>query len=430
MAANCLQTFYGMVDMVVVGQFVGTTGLSAVSCGADLTTMFMNIGAGICTGGQVYISQLMGAKDKERVNRAVGTMFSTVAILSLILMVVGLLFHETLLTWLKTPAEAMDQAVDYLFICSLGMFFIYGYNAVSAVLRGMGDSKHPLLFVFIASMVNLVLDLLFVGVFRLGAAGAALATVMGQGVSLIFSLVFLYRRREEFGFDFKRSSFAIRGEQLKIFLKLGLPIMIQTNAVTISMLYISSMVNSFGLIASSVYGVGHKLYGVAVIVSSAISAAGGTMVGQNMGAGRPDRVAKVVWSAWCVGLVCSVFIVIGCLGFPRQIFSIFNKDPAVLDMSVGYMKYTMLILLAFMFMSPTNSLINGVGFSLLSMAIALLDGVIVRIPLCIFLCYHTSMGVYGIFLGNSLAGWVSVILGAAYFFSGAWKKRRLLKKVA
>lgn len=428
MVCNCLQSLYSMVDMMVVGRYVGTACLSAVSIGSQLTMMFMTIGVGLCTGGQVYISQLTGAGDHKALNSVIGTMFTTVSLLSLVLTAVGLLFHMPMLAAMNTPADSISGAADYLIVCSLGMFFIYGYNAVCAVLRGMGDSTHPLVFVFIATVVNIVLDLLFVAVLPWGALGAALATVIGQGAAFLFSVVFLYRRRDSFVFDFKPSSFAICRERLSVFLKLGLPITLQTNAVTFSMLFISSRVNAFGMVATAVYGVGQKLYSVVSIVSSSIQASEASMVGQNMGAGRLDRVKQTLYWAWGGNMIAFVFVAAACLLLPVQIFSLFDKSPEVLEMAPDYMFVNIFLFLAFLLMAPTLGLINGIGFTMLNFVIGLLDGVVVRIPLCLFLC--DRMGLFGIFWGNVWASYVTVILGGVYFFSGLWKKRRSLADTA
>ena len=231
----------------------------------------------------------------NRQGRVIGTMFTTIGLLALLLTVVGLLFHTPMLTAMNTPAESMTEAVHYLVVCSGGMIFIYGYNAVCAVLRGMGDSTHPLLFVAIATAVNVVLDLLFVAVFHWDAMGAALATVIGQAAAFLFAIFFLYRRRASFVFDFKPSSFAIQSRELKVFLKLGLPITLQSNAVTFSMLFISSRANSFGLVPPPSTAWGRSFTAWSASSSSSVQASAASVVGQNMGAGRLDRVKQSVY---------------------------------------------------------------------------------------------------------------------------------------
>lgn len=212
MLSNALQVLYALVDMVVVGRFIGSFGLSAVSVASQVFTFMTMLALGFCTGGQVYISQLIGSANRQALNRTIGTLFSTVGILGAGMTLLGLFLRRPVLGLLATPPEAFDMAMDYMLVCSCGILFTYGYNLVSAILRGMGDSRHPFIFILIASLVNLMLDLLFVGVFYWGVAGAALATILGQGASFGFAIFYLKRHREHFGFDFRAESFRIDGQ--------------------------------------------------------------------------------------------------------------------------------------------------------------------------------------------------------------------------
>jgi putative MATE family efflux protein len=203
MLSNALQTVYSLVDMVVVGQFEGSAGLSAVSIGGQITWLLSCLAIGYASGGQIFISQLVGAGDHAGVRRTIGTLFSAVTIFSLIFTVLGIGLHTPLLSVLNTPDEAFSQAADYVVICSAGMFFVYGYNTVSAILRGMGDSTRPFVFIAISAILNVILDLILVGPAGMGAAGAALATTVSQAASYIISIIYLYIHRDSFGFDFK-----------------------------------------------------------------------------------------------------------------------------------------------------------------------------------------------------------------------------------
>ena len=207
MASNALQVLYSTIDMIIVGEYVGTFGLSAVS----QSSMIVNFATMVCLGfsnaGQVLISQAMGAGKKKELNDIIGTLCCVIMLIGVVLAIIILIMRNPILDWLNMPVESRDMAMDYLVICAAGLAFTAGYNMVSAVLRGMGDSKRPFLFIGIATVVNLVLDILFTGIFGWGVAGAAYATIIGQGVSFIFSLFYLYRSREVFGFDFKKESF-------------------------------------------------------------------------------------------------------------------------------------------------------------------------------------------------------------------------------
>ena len=196
MLANLLQAVYSMVDMIVVGQFGGPAGLSAVGIGGQLQTLFLAVGMGFGNGGQVVISQQVGAKS-EKISKTIGTLLTTELILALLVGIIGVTLHSPILSLMNTPAAAWDEAVRYLVICSCGMIFIYGYNALCAILRGMGESKLPMVFIAIASLVNVALDLLFVGEFHWGAGGAAAATVIAQGIAFLSAAVYLVRTKEE-----------------------------------------------------------------------------------------------------------------------------------------------------------------------------------------------------------------------------------------
>lgn len=424
--SNALQTIYNLVDMVVVGQFVGSAGLSAVSIGGQLVWLLCCLGIGYASGGQIYISQQVGAGDREGVRRTIGTVFTTTVILGILFSIVGMAFHKQLLGLLNTPEEAMADARRYMVICSAGLVFVYGYNVVSAVLRGMGDSKRPLLFIGIASIVNLLMDLVFVAGLGLGAAGAALATIIGQGLSFVISVIYLYHRRESFGFDFKPRSFLITPQTFKSLSKLGLPLAVQTSAINISMLFVNAFVNDYGLVYSAVYAIGSKLHSIMLIITNALNASGSTMMAQNLGAGKVDRVKKVYHS---VELICMLFWVLVCavcLLLPEQIFRLFTTDAEVLAMAPRYMVVTAVMFLGFAMMTAGLALVNGIGNGSLSLIIALLDGVVARIALSLFLGLVCDMGAWGFFWGNSLAGFVSVIMGSVYFYSGLWKKRKLM----
>ncbi|MDR1061738.1 MAG: polysaccharide biosynthesis C-terminal domain-containing protein, partial [Clostridiales bacterium] len=221
--SGLLQTTYNMADMAVVGHFGGSAGLSAVTNGGEILSFLTFVAIGFSNAGQVILSQLVGANRKESVGRLVGTLFTSMLGAALALTAACVALSDAMLGLINTPPEAWDGTADYVVICCLGLVFIYGYNLAGAILRGLGDSRHPFVFVAIASLVNVALDLLFVAVFGWGVAGAALATVIGQAVSFACALVFLYRRRAWLGFDFKPSSFRLDRELFPALVRLGVP---------------------------------------------------------------------------------------------------------------------------------------------------------------------------------------------------------------
>ena len=418
---NLLQTVYNLVDMVVIGQFVGSTGLSAVTIGGDILHLITFLVMGFASAGQVILSQYIGAGRRDKLNAAVGTMFTVILAGAVVLSVLSFLLMDWALGLMNTPAEAYDAARAYCATCIVGLVFIYGYNLVSAILRGMGDSKHPLLFIAVATVVNLVLDLLFVAVFELGAFGAALATVIGQGVSFLWSVAYLYRRREGFGFDFKLRSFKPSAEVLPTLVKLGLPMALQFGAITFSMLFVNSFLNDYGVVVSAVSGVGSKLGSITSVVTNALAVGGSSIVGQNLGAGRYDRVPKVIGSILLLNLGFAALLTVLTVSFPRAVFGLFNSEAAVLDMAMSYVPVAVIIYFGFALRSPFNSLINGSGNAKLNLTLGLLDGIVARIGLALLLGITAGLGVHGFWYGNALAGYVPFFIGFIYFLSRKWK---------
>ena len=425
MLSNLLQVVYNLVDMIVVGQFVGSAGLSAVSNGGEMLHLFMLLCMGFATGGQIIISQYIGQGSLEGVKKTIGTMFTFITAMAVFAMLLGFTFGNSLLTLINIPEEAMGQAIDYTRVCYSGMIFVFGYNLVSAILRGMGDSKRPFWFIAIAAVTNLILDLVFVAGLGMEALGAALATVIGQGVSFVSSLIYLYIKRESFGFDFKLKSFAIHRPTLIAMLKLGIPMALQQAAITVSMLFVASYINAYGLVVSAVNGVGNKLGTMAGIVTGAFSMAGSSMIGQNFGARKFDRVTKIVYTTLAIGLVYSVLLSVALLLWPEQVFSIFDTDPEVLAMSHVYAIMGALNFLGSAFRMPFMSMVNGIGFAGLSFVVGILDGVVARVGLAMLLGIVLDMGIQGFWLGSVAAGFMPFIVCGIYFWSGAWKKRRL-----
>lgn len=423
MLSNVLQAVYSMVDMMVVGRFVGSAGLSAVGIGGQLQNLFLAVGMGFSVGGQIVISQQVGSKSKN-ISKTIGTLLTTELILAVLVGIFGILFHGPLLDLMNTPAEAMKDATGYLVICSLGMIFIYGYNALCSILRGMGESKLPMIFIAIASLVNVVLDLLFVAVFHWSAAGAAAATVIAQAVAFTFALVYLIRHKEAVGFDFKLRSFRPDKTQLMALCKLGIPQVLQQFLITGSITFINARINSYGLVASAVDSVGGKLNTVANIVAGSFSAATATMIAQSFGARKMDRVQKAHWACmaicmawWLILSLCYVFL-------PKQIFGLFTSDPEVLEMAPSYLRYAVIWLLALCSMCPPYSVVEGLGYASFNLVVGLIDGVVARIGLSILL--GAFMGLPGYWLGSGLAGFVTTIVMGIYFLSGRWKTRELV----
>ena len=420
--ANALQAVYNIVDMVVVGQVIGGAGMSAVSIGGDVLHLLTFLAMGFSSAGQVIIAQLIGAKRGEELKRTIGTLFTFLFFVSIAISVLCFAIRTPILQWLNTPAESYKYTMDYMVTCIAGLVFIYGYNVVSAILRGMGDSRRPFLFIAIAAVLNTVLDILFVGFFGMEVFGAALATVIGQAVSFIISLVYLYRHRESFGFDFKRSSFAIDRSALARLLALGIPMAIQSAAINISKIVLMSWINAEGVVYSALSGIYNKTGMMLGIVSNSFTTAGSSMVGQNLGAGKNDRIPRILAVVGGIGLAVSTAFSVFLLLDPAAVFEMFTKDTAVLAESSIIILPIVLNAYGCATRSPAFALINGSGNSRLNLLVAVLDGMLSRIGLAALLGFGLGMRCRGFWYGDALAGFMPIVIGMSFFLSGKWRK--------
>ncbi len=422
MLSNLLQTAYNLVDMAVVGRYVGPAGLSAVGVGADVIHLFTFVCMGFCNAGQVLISQYVGLKDRESLSKMVGVMFTFILGLSLVISAFGLAFARQLTALLNVPPEAAEYCRQYTVCCAAGLVLLVGYVMVAAILRGMGQSKMPMVFIVIASVLNVILDILFVSG-GMGPFGAALATVIAQGVSFLLCVGYLRRRRGDLGFEFHLKYLRPDRANLAKLLKLGVPMSIQSCAINLSMLFVSSRLNVYGVTVSAVTGVGNKLSTVASIICQALSQSGATMVGQNFAARKFDRVTKTLMTALAVGLGYSAALSAAMLLAPEAVFRLFDDDPAVLAMSHSYALIAALNFFGYALRGPSTALCNGMGFPVMNFVLGILDGVAARIGLCVLLAETFRMGVMGYWLGGALAGFTFFLVMFPYFLSGKWKKR-------
>lgn len=422
--SNLLQVVYNMVDMMVVGNVLGKAGISAVSVGGDVSHLLTFVAMGFSNAGQVLIARYIGAKERHKIGKFVGTMSGFLTVCAIALSIIGLVFQNRLLTLMNTPAEAYEGAVSYSAICMVGLVFIYGYNIVSAILRGMGDSKHPFIFISIAAVLNLILDIIFVVGFGMGAGGAALATVISQAVSFVSCVVFLARNANRFELNMHIKDFAYWDkEMLGSLLKLGAPMAIKTASIQVSKLFVNSWINSYGVAVSAFAGIANKVSSIANLISTAMNTAGSTMVGQNIAAGEFDRVKKILKQLAIITLtVAAVLSALICL-FPEEIFSIFTDDgdADVLAIAGGYVPIAVLLFFGAAMRAIMNALINGSGNYRINFVTAILDGIVMRIGLALLFGLTLGMKHYGFWLGDALAGFTPFFIGLVFYFTGLWK---------
>ncbi len=427
MLSNALLVLYSTIDMMVVGNYVGTEGLSAVSQSSQIVNFAVMVCLGFSNAGQVLVAQALGAGKRGRLSSVIGTLFSLLVMFSIVLSLLLIGFKETifdLMNIMDPTTRAM--AGDYLVICGGGLIFTAGYNMVSSVLRGMGDSKRPLLFIVVASVINLVLDLLFTGLLGFGVAGAAWATIIGQAASFLFSIYYLYKKKEEFGFDFKTESFKIEKTHAKLIVSLGTPMAIQSGFINISMLFVNSLINMVSVEASATFGVGIRIDDIINKISQGIQYAAVPIISQNIAANDKERAVKTVHWAWIYSFAMTIFFMLLYLFFGRQLFMAFSDDVAVHEMSGTFISAILWMFPAFALMRGSGAFIQGIGNARLAMVLAILDGVVLRIGLSWLFGIVMGFGFYGFVLGYALAPYGYAIPSTIYFLSGIWKRRKIL----
>ena len=422
--SSLLQIVYNMVDMIIVGQKLGKVGLSAVSVGGDVTSFLTFIAMGFSSAGQVIISQYLGSGQKEKISRFIGTMLNFLMGIALLISIVCMFLRRQMLTVMNTPPEAFSEAMNYSTICIAGLVFIYGYNIVSAVLRGMGDSVRPFIFIGIAAVGNVILDVLFVLVMGMGSRGAALATVLSQAFSFMSCAAYIFRNKAKYDLSLTRAELtAIDTAMLSGLVKLGLPMAIKFASVMTSKLFVNAFVNSYGVAVSAFSGIAHKIGSITNLLSNAFNTAGSSMVGQNIGAERYERVGAIMRSIFAITVSIDTVLSALMILFPAQIIGLFTSEPDVISIGIRYVPIAVLTFYSSAARSGMNALINGSGNYRVNFATAILDGIIMRIGLALLFGLALGMKHYGFWLGDALAGFTPFFIGIVFYFSGRWKQK-------
>lgn len=421
--SNLLQVVYNMIDMMIVGNVLSKSGLSAVSVGGDVSNFLTFVAMGFSNAGQVLIARYIGARERHKLGKFVGTMSSFLISCAVFLSVVGLLFQKEILQVMNTPPEALEGALHYSGVCMAGLVFIYGYNIVSAILRGMGDSKHPFIFISMAAVINLILDIVFVMGFGMGPGGAALATVISQAISFLTCAVFLTKNRQKFELNIGMREFLHWDkEMLSSLIKLGAPMAIKSASVQVTKLFVNSWINSYGVAVSAFAGIANKVASIANLISTAMNTAGSTMVGQNLAAKEYERVKKILKQLAILTLSVSTLMSVAVCLFPNEIFGIFTSESDVLVIAGGYVPIAVLVFYGSALRAVMNALINGSGNYKINFATAILDAIVLRIGLALLFGLALGMEHYGFWLGDALAGFTPFWIGLIFYFSGGWKK--------
>jgi putative MATE family efflux protein len=424
---NVLQALYNTVDSIWVGRYLGKVGLASVSVSFPIIFAVVAFAMGIGMATTTLVAQYSGANDTPMVRKSIANSLLLTFVVGGVSSVLGVIFRRQLLALINTPAEIMDWASDYLGIVFAGVFATFVYNLISAVLRGLGDSRTPLKFLAYATVLNIILDpiLIFgIGPFPyMGVSGAALATIIAQafsgvlGIRHMVKLGYLTRDPGDWRVDFRlvRLTFGI-----------GLPAGVQQIVVSLGMLTMTSLVNTFGSTVTAVFGVGGRLDQFAFMPAMTMGLAVSALVGQNLGAGKFERVKEVVrWSIlMTVGITGVVSLV--ALLFPRPLLSTFTSDPEVLKEGIGYLRVLAFAYIPYALMFMLSGILRGAGDTFPSMFISIATLWCVRIPLAV--SFAKTMGSRGIWLGIAISPAIGAALNYLYFLSGRWRSRAVTRR--
>ncbi len=414
---NLLQQLYNTADSIVVGNFVGSNALAAVGSGTVLINLIIAFSQGTAVGAGVVIAQYIGAKHKEKLSEAVHTSVAIALIIGAALSLFGVLFSKTLLIWMKTPKEVLSESVVYLRIYFAGLIFNVIYNMAAGIMNAAGNSKRSLRYLAYASVTNIILDLLFVGLLKMGIMGAALATDISQLLSGVLSMLFLMRVNEDYKVTLKKIK--LHKESAKKIIRVGLPTGLQNTVISISNVLVQSGINGFGATAMAGFGAYLKVDGFNILPVLSFSMAATTFVGQNYGARKVDRVKKGMWIT--LGMVTLYTIVTGALllTFSHQIIRLFSADTAVIAYGADAMKYFCPFYFVLGILNCLAGTVRGTGKTMPPMIIML-------ISMCIFRIFWIQLALprIGTIEGIYMLYPVSWAIGAAmmvlYTILGKW----------
>ncbi|MGM9662673.1 MAG: MATE family efflux transporter [Oscillospiraceae bacterium] len=418
LAGSLLQQLYNLVDSWVVGNYVGDSALAAVGVAYPVLFLFVSLFMGIGTGSTVVISQFFGAGKMDRVRDAVDTAYATFLITVIPLTVLALLLVEPLLLLLRIDESAFHDAKIYMTIVCAGLIGNVGYNTNAGILQGLGNSRTPLLFLAVATVLNIILDLVTVIVLHMGVAGVACATIFAQAVSWLFGIFYINRKYPEI--RIRPRHWHIDRALLQEIVRIGLPAGIQSATISLGMMAVMGRVNTYGEAYTAAYNVGHKMDNLAFLPVQALASAGTAFVGQNMGASKPQRVKEGTKAAIAMAIVWCVIVNAGMLPIRKWLIALFSDTPAVVEAGAQYLLCLLPFYPFFAVMFCLNSIMRGAGESVVPMLIAFVGQIVFRVP-AVYLLAH-FFGPDYMYLGFGI-GWIAAsAIAVAYYASGRWKR--------
>ncbi len=419
LVGNVFQQLYSIVDSIIVGQFLGKNALAGVGAAFPVIFTMISFVIGIAGGFTIIISQYFGAKQTENVRLTIDTMYIFLFFAAILISTAGIVFTEDIFRLMQTPEEVMPEATTYLQVYFSGIIFFFGFNGINAILRGLGDSKTPLYFLVIATVTNIVFDYLLVVVFEIGIAGAAIATIISQGGAFITSIFYLNKNHSLVKLTTLRIHFD--REIFKRSLKIGLPSGFQNTIVSLGMMALFSIVNTFGATAAAAYSVALRINSLAATPAMNFSAALSTFVGQNLGANKPKRVRKGLLATWLMASVIVLIVTAVIIIFKKELMMLFTDNPDVVAIGAEYLVIVSSFYLVFATLFIFGGVMRGAGDTLMPMFFTLISLWIIRIPLAYLL--SQEIGLTGIWWASPIGWFVGMAMSIVYYLTGRWKKK-------
>lgn len=421
---NVFQQLYNIVDSVIVGHFIGKEALAAVGASFPIIFIMISLIIGVSNGFTIIIAQYFGAKDINNVIKAIDTMNIVLFVASLILSIVGIISIDSLFTLLRLPLDVFPMAKQYLQIYLSALVVFFGYNGLSAILRGLGDSKTPLYFLILSTLLNIGLDLLFILVFKWGISGAAYATVISQTVAFLALAFYLHKTHDIIKLSITKLTFDKK--LFKTSLKIGLPSGLQHTFVSLGMMAVLGIVNGFGTTVLAAYSVAIRIDSLASIPAMNFSMALSTFVGQNIGANKMHRVKKGLLSTLFMTSLVSVAVSLVVVFFGENLMAMFTADQEVIKIGESYLVIVCSFYIIFSTMFIFQGALRGAGDTLIPMFITLFALWVIRIPLAYFL--SNDYGYFGIWWSIPFAWFFGMTFSIIYFYKGNWKSKILIKQ--
>lgn len=393
--ANILQSLYGAVDLFVIGKYCDAPSVAAVSTGTQVTQIVTSLITGLTLGSTVIIGKYMGQQNYRRAAQTIGTTLTVFTLTAMLLTILMLAFERPLLMLLSTPEASFELTMQYVAVCASGNLFVCGYNAISAILRGYGDSTRPMIFVAVACVLNIILDFIFVKYLGLGVRGTALATVLSQAVSMICAIIYL--KRSDFIFDFRLKSFYPIPALVKELAAVGIPISFQELMIRISFLYLMTVMNNCGVYAAAVVGISSKYDVFAMLSGTSVANALAAITAHNIGAGKPERARRSLWYGLSFAMFAALLFWLWAQLIPQSMIRVFSADEQVIAAGIPFFCSNSYDYLLVTIVFCLNGYLNGRQKTVWTMISSSAGALLLRIPLVYLFAkyYGDNLGMLG-----------------------------------